>query len=258
MKFMISKQELTKKFVLSIERERINLNLTQAQMAAKMQMSLSGYKKMVSGATTRIDLHIVYLLHSITGRWIYDFIDEHNEDSDLFLKIKQLSPSQKRTVKSLVNFELGFLNSHDPSSPDDPQDYITVYVPTGNMEDGMILDSYNYKKVNAAPYRKRFGDRLHCGIQLTSDHLHPVYHQGDILLICRDSVREGDTGIFLNKKTGRTYIRRYSVSDFWVLDPISSYGTPIVIDRSNEEEAQSWVCSGYVLSKMREEAEPIA
>lgn len=244
---MITKQELTEKFILNIEKERLRLNLTQAQMASKLQMSLSGYKKMISGATAKIDLHIVYLLHSITGRWIYEFADEHNEDVDLFLKIQQLSPAQKKTIQSLVNFELNFT-----STTQDAEDYITLYTPTGNVEDGMILDSYNYTKINAASYRKKFGERLHCGIKITTDHFHPVYHQGDILLICRDSVREGDTGIFLNKASGRIYIRKFSVSDYWILKPINDYGTPIVIDRSNKATANEWVGYGYVLSKMRE------
>lgn len=245
---MMTKQELTEKFILNIEKERIRLNLTQAQMASKLQMSLSGYKKMISGATAKIDLHIVYLLHSITGRWIYDFVDEHNEDSDLFLKIKQLSPSQKKTVKSLVDFEMNFVSDVNNS-----EDYITLYIPTGNVEDGMFLDSYNYTKINAASYRRKFGERLHCGIKITTDHLHPVYHQGDILLICRDSIRVGDTGIFLNKISGRIYIRKFFVSnDGWILKPINDYGAPIILDRSNEKTSNEWVGYGYVLCKMRD------
>ena len=244
---MMTKQELAKNFILNIEKERIRQNLTQAQMASKLQMSLSGYKKMISGATTKIDLHIMYLLHSMTGKWIFDLVDEHDEDMDLFLEIKQLSPSQKKTVKGLVDFELEFAAVHENT-----EDYITVYIPTGNMEDGMILDSYNYTKINAASYRKKFGEKLHCGIQVTSDHLHPVYNLGDILLICRGSIREGDTGVFLNKESGRAYIRKLLPSVSWILEPINGYGEPIVIDRSDEADMKKWIRYGYVLTKMRD------
>ena len=244
---MMTKQELAKNFILNIEKERIKQNLTQAQMASKLQMSLSGYKKMISGATTKIDLHIMYLLHSMTGKWIFELVDEHDEDSDLILGIKQLSASQKKTVKGLIDFELDFSAVHENT-----EDYITVYIPTGNMEDGMILDSFNYTKINASSYRKKFGERLHCGIQVTSDHLHPVYNLGDILLICRGSIREGDTGVFVNKENGRAYIRKLLPSVSWVLEPINGYGETITIDRSDETDMKKWIRYGYVLTKMRE------
>lgn len=244
---MMTKQELAKNFILNIEKERLKQDLTQAQMAVKLQMSLSGYKKMISGATTKIDLHIMYLLHSMTGKWIFELVDEQDEYSELILGIKQLSASQKRTVKGLVDFELEFSAIHE-----DAEEFITVFVPTGNIEDGMIFDSSNFRKINASAYRRKFGDKLYCGIQITSDHLHPVYHMDDILLICRGPIREGDTGIFLNKENGCAYIRKLLPAADWVLEPVNGYGQPIVINRSNEADMQKWIRFGYVLTKMRE------
>ena len=58
---MLTKQELVKNFTLNVEKERLKLKLTQAQMAKKLDMSLSGYKKMISGVTTIIDLYTAYL-----------------------------------------------------------------------------------------------------------------------------------------------------------------------------------------------------
>ena len=87
---------------------------------------------------------------------------------------------------------------------------------------------------------------------MTSDHLHPVYNLGDILLICRKGIREGDTGIFLNKETGRAYIRKLHTRASWILEPINGFGKPIVIDTQDEANTQKWIRFGYVLTKMRE------
>lgn len=243
---MLTKQELVKNFTLNVEKERLKLKLTQAQMAKKLDMSLSGYKKMISGVTTKIDLYTAYLLQNMTGKWIFELIDDCEEDMELILSLRELSQCQKSFIKGIIEFEAAFSAGHD-----EPEDYITVFVPTGNMEDGMIYDSSHFFKVNAASYRKKFGDDLYCGIQVTSEHLNPVYNLGDILLICRKAIREGDTGIFLNRETGCAYIRKLQVTASWILEPINGYGKAITIDRQDEAATKKWIRFGYVLTKMR-------
>lgn len=243
---MLTKQELAKNFTLNIEKERLRRGLTQSQMAEQLEMSLSGYKKMISGATVKIDLHTMYLLYRSFGKNFLEMIDEADEDAELMLHFNQLSEAQQKYIEKMIEIELALTDSQENAD-----DYITVFIPTGNMEDGMIFDSANYTKVNASAYRKKFGSDLYCGIQVTSDHLHPVYNMGDILLICHKAIREGDTGIFLNKATGRVYIRKLLPAASWVLEPINDYGEQIVVDRSNQTDMQNWVRFGYVLTKMR-------
>lgn len=245
---MLTKRELAQNFILNIEKERIHRNLTQAQMAAKLEMSLSGYKKMISGSTTKINLHTMYLVHAITGKWLYEMIGEPDEDTDIIIQLKQLSSSQKRAVKDFINFELIFSSEHSNTD-----DYVNLYIPTGNMVDGMFFDSTNYKKVNISAYRKRFGSNIHCAIKVTSEHLHPVYNEGDILLISRNPIRAGDTGIFINQDTGRIYIRRMccDYASTWVMESINDYDEPIIINKNDLDELHRWIRFGYVLTKMR-------
>ncbi len=92
---MLTKQELVKNFTLNVEKERLKLKLTQAQMAKKLDMSLSGYKKMISGVTTKIDLYTAYLLQNMTGKWIFELIDDYEEDMELILSLRELSQCQK-------------------------------------------------------------------------------------------------------------------------------------------------------------------
>ena len=78
---MLTRQDIVRNFTLNVEKERIKRNLTQSQMAKKLEMSLSGYKKMISGVTAKIDLYTVQLMHNLTGKWIFELIDDYGEDT---------------------------------------------------------------------------------------------------------------------------------------------------------------------------------
>ena len=65
-------------------------------------------------------------------------------------------------------------------------------------------------------------------------------------------MREGDTGIFFNRESGRMYIRKFHSSAVWALEPINNYGQTIYIDTHNPDEMEKWIGFGYVLSKMRQ------
>ena len=47
---------------------------TQAEMAKKLELSLSGYKKMISGETTKIDTYTAFLMYDLYGKWLFEMI----------------------------------------------------------------------------------------------------------------------------------------------------------------------------------------
>jgi len=243
----LTKQELAKNFSLNVERERIRLGFTQAEMAKKLEMSLSGYKKMISGETTRIDSYTVLLMYQLCGKWLFELIEHPVQAAETVFKMKYLTESQLRFVSAVIDIEYEFLVQQDT-----PDDYISVVVPTGNMQDGMIYDSANIIKVNAAVYRKRFGSDLHFGIKITSSHLHPAYNKGDIILVSQNPIRDGDTGIFINKDDGCAYIRKFHQAEPCVLEPINGFGQPFFVNNSNPQEMKRWIKVGYVLCKMKQ------
>lgn len=243
----MTKQELARNFSLNIERERTRLGYTQAEMAKKLEMSLSGYKKMVSGETTRIDAYVAYRMYELCGKWLFEMIEHPIQEAETITKMKHLTESQLNFISAIVNIEYEFLVDQDT-----PDEYISVLIPTGNMQDGMIFDSADIIKANAAIYRKRFGNDLHFGIKITSSHLHPVYNKGDIVLISQNPIRDGDTGIFINKDDGCMYIRKFHQANPCVLEPINSFGKPFYVNNSNPREMEKWVKVGYVLCKMKQ------
>lgn len=251
---MISGQDLVRNFTLFVEKERVKAGLTQAEMAAKLDMSLSGYKKMVGGETSRINLQMAVQMHNMTGKWLFEMLQM--EDTDLYhtaKTLRRLSSSQLRFIRNIVDFEAAFTLGEKRC-----EDYISVLVPTGEMMDGMIYDSCQVVKVEAAAYRKLFGDDLNSGIQITSIHFQPVYNPGDILLLSKNPIRDGDTGVFLNREDGRLYIRKFRQGTPCILEPITYYGTPCVMDTGSSADTAKWVRLGRVLTKMRNEVKQMS
>lgn len=245
----MTQQELLSHFIENLEQERVRLNLTQAQMAEKLEMSASNYKKLIAGQYRRPNLFLAQRLYELTGKFLFQFFDFSSPELDVIAKLLQLSVSQRNFVEGIIDFELEFAVQHNKEDPDDS---LTVIIPTGNCEDGMIWDSANIRKVNIAPYRKRYGSLVHIGVEITSNHLNPVYYMGDILLISRRPPRDGDTAIFINKETGRAYLRRFVQQIPRILEPINGYGETFYIDPYDETEIKKWIKYGVVLTKIRE------
>ena len=244
----MTQQKILLNFIDNIEKERVRLNLTQAQMAQKLDMSVSNYKKLIAGQYRRPNLFLAQRLYELTGKLLFEFFDLDSPKLNAISKFMKLSDNQCSFIEGIMDFELSFSAPKEENA----DDYLTVFIPTGNCEDGMIWDSANVRKVNIAPYRKRYGSQINAGIEVTSNHLTPVYHMGDILLISRRPPRDGDTTIFLNTENGCVYLRRFIQQVPRILQPINGYGESFYIDPYNEDEVKMWVKYGVVLTKMRE------
>ena len=247
---ILKRQEVINNFIDSMENERSSLGLTQAQMAKKMEMSVSSYKRLIARETSKIDIYMAYQTCCLTGKWFFELCKDNSSSLyETVSKLRLLAPSQLRFVAGIVNFELEFQNK---TPPEKIEDYVNLIIPTGDADDGMILDSVNVKKLNVASYRKWFGNDLHCAILITSNHFAPVYHMDDILLVSQTAPRDGDTGIFINKENGRAYRRKYRQTNPCVLEPLMGYGNTFTINTSDHKEMDKWIKFGRVLSKMRD------
>ncbi len=242
----MTRLEMNQQFALNMERERVERGLTQQEMADKLEMSLSSYKRIINCETSKIDLYVIYKLYQLTGKLAYEFTGVSDEYLELKKKIMNLTPSQISYIGTLIDFERAFADIHEGA-----EDYVTVYVPTGNMEDGMLYDSANVEKVNIGAYRRRFGSSISCGIRVTSNHLHPVYNKGDILLLSKRAIRDGDTGVFINRETGRAYIRKFYQTSPCILEPVNGYGELFYVDSGDKEEMDKWIKFGCVVAKIR-------
>lgn len=246
----MTREQIHINFVENLEKERCAAGLTQYQMAEILDMSVSNYKKIISGETSKIDLYTAYRLCTYTGKWLFEFCEGPADTTlrSIAARLRGLSPYQLYFLSGILDFELDFA---DNTARESKGDYINLLTPTGSHHDGMIWDSTHIEKINIAHYRKRFGSLLHCAIRIISNHLHPAYNAGDILLISQTALRDGDTGLFINKEENRAYIRRFRQTNNWILEPVNAYGQTFVIDNLDIDEMDKWIIFGRVLTKVR-------
>ncbi len=244
----MTRQEFSERFIEQMELIRYEKGYTQTQMAEKLDLSTSAYKKIIAGENQKLDMYLLYRLQEMSGSPLYDVFAPGAPEIASIRLIDKLSEGQRNFIQDVIRFEAAFADN-TPNS----EDYITVLTPSGDMYDGMIWDSADLQKesISAGNYRAKFGKDLSCGIRITSNHLHPVYHQGDILLISRRPPRNGDIGVFIRISDGRAYLRKFYQTNPSKLVPINTYGETFTIDSNNPDDMTDWIKFGIVLTKMR-------
>ena len=161
--------EMMDNFAVNVEQERIRIGYTQTDFARKLGISLSTYKNIISHRVSNINVEIIPKLYEITGMFVSEFFGCQNRELELLRSYRQLSERQKAYIDALIEYEIAL-----KVSVDETDDYLEVIVPTGNMEDGMILDSAYTERVACPKFMAKYGTEVRCGIRITSNHLHPV------------------------------------------------------------------------------------
>ena len=242
----MTKNVLLDCFVQNLEKERLNLGMTQAEFASKLEISVSTYKNIISRRTDKIDIMIAMQIYKLTGHFLYELFGNDNPEMECLKKFRLLNNRQKAYISGKIDFELEMMR-HELDS----ENMLDVLVLTGNMEDGMVLDSANEERIYCPEYIKKYGERLHCGIRITSNHLNPVYVRNDILGISKKPPRDGDTCILIHKPTGRAFIRKMQQGNPCHLLPINGYGDIITVDPNNHTDMVQWLKFGVVIAVLR-------
>lgn len=236
----MTKKEITHTFAINVEKERTRLGLSQEKMAQALDMSLSSYKNLIKEITSSVSLHTLFLLYKLTGKHAFELIEKCVDEEKLLSLYRKLGQHQKTYLHMVAEVECAL--SADGSNE------ITVIVPTTNMEDGMIWDSCTYESVTLNKRQYPIADYA---IRVTSNHLHPAYIKGDIVLINKRPPRTGDVGIFLNKSTGRTYLRKFTQGNPCLLEPINGYGNTFEVYPDSQESLSNWMKLGCVVARLR-------
>ena len=238
--------EMMDNFAVNVEQERIRLGYTQTDFARKLGISLSTYKNIISHRESNINVEIIPKLYEITGMFVSEFFGCQNRELELLRSYRQLSERQKAYIDALIEYEIAL-----KGSVDETDDYLEVIVPTGNMEDGMILDSAYAERVACPKFMAKYGTEVRCGIRITSNHLHPVYVKGDVIGIIRRPPRDGDTVIIINCDARQAYCRIYNPGSPNRFIPVNGYGETFEIDSDSREDMSHWVLFGIVASVIR-------
>lgn len=123
---------------------------------------------------------------------------------------------------------------------------VPVYTMLGlHKSDRTHIDSYSIDMIPLGKYKERFGDRIACGIRLSTTIYHPVYYRNDILLIGRDRLPlAGETGVFINN--GGLLIRKYNPGPPITLSTVNHIGKTLTLSTLDD-----WYIFGYVLTVYR-------
>lgn len=116
---MLTRLDLTNYFVTNLERERYRLQLTQEQMARKLEMGTSTYKKLILGGTQKVDLYTAYLLYRMNESTVLKMIGYPDELGEIVAELRTLSKTQLRTIRRTIAVEKDFLQKHPAINPED-------------------------------------------------------------------------------------------------------------------------------------------
>ena len=229
-------------FRFNLEKQRIVMRIPQDKWAHKLGLSLSAYKRLIAGDTTKINFSILTNLYFLTNKLLFEFCDISSKPLQLVKKLMQLSDSQLRFISDIIDFELKYKTDSSCS----------VIIPSGDMHDEMIYDSCNLRKIDLpSEIKKRYSARVDFGIMVTSNHLHPVYHQDDILLIASRFPLNGENAIFVNRRQHKAYLRKYVQGTPCKLVPITDFGDVINVNPLDADDMLQWIILGTVVTKLR-------
>ena len=125
----MTKNVLLDCFVQNLEKERLNLGMTQAEFASKLEISVSTYKNIISRRTDKIDIMIAMQIYKLTGHFLYELFGNDNPEMECLKKFRLLNNRQKAYISGKIDFELEMM-SHEQDS----ENMLDVLVLTGTWK----------------------------------------------------------------------------------------------------------------------------
>ena len=240
------KLELKDAFIGTLERERTLRGWTQWEMADKLEMSVPGYRKMVSGLTDSISLYTAYRASVILNMPIPVLFGSQDFKDQLYDKIYHTPISTCRRVDYYLEHDEKLRLIQNAS--ENAGRIIDVVNLSGYMKDGMDFDSAVVEQI-CIP--SSFNPKITRGFRITENSFLPVYAKGDILLLDEDMARSGDTTVVLHMKTRKLYVRKIIVKtqNCYELHPVHGRGSVITIQ---QEERTEWFDYGRIITVLRD------
>lgn len=235
-------------FASQMEIIRINLNLSQEQMAKKLSLTPSTYRRIVNHETEKIDLAVALALAKLSNKLIFEFTNEKlDSKQQLLADINQLNSQAIHDVENFVKFRKHLqYDTNDNKS----KKIIPLYRPLASLEDGMIFNSLEYDDLDVSHVPDFLKQQVDCAVLITSNHLHPAYHLNDILLIAQRPPKNNDIGIFVHREEQRLYFREFKMTSPRQLVPIADTGRLITVNENDYDDMNQWIKFGVVLSKL--------
>lgn len=98
--------ECLENFMLNIEIERNRLGLTQKQMADKIGMSPSSYKRMLRGEMNLKASLVIRDLYLLTGKCCHEFMGLEDDRLRVSAKVRRLDDTQLKVIEVITDLLL--------------------------------------------------------------------------------------------------------------------------------------------------------
>ncbi len=174
-------------------------------------------------------------IDTLLGRSVYSFQEEY-----IIEQLRTLSNRSQRAILALIDLEA----QSTLHSSYEGKDFITVFLPTGNLIDGQFYDTSSFETLDISAYPNSLKNTVDFGFKILSENFLPLYDKNDILLLSRRQLPEhNDIALFLDRE-GRIFLRRYTSVG---LEPISRSGNLIPPGKIFQ-----YSCIGIVIKVVKE------
>lgn len=234
-------------FIETIERERTLRGWTQWEMADKLEMSVTGYRKMASGMTDSIALYTAYRASVVLNIPLPVLLGSQDFKDQLYNKIYHTPLSTCRRVDYYLEHDERMRLSQNPKG--EAGRLVDVMTMSGYVKDGMDFSSGFVEQIRIP---NSFSSQIKRGFRITEDSFLPVYASGDILLLDEDTARSGDTAVIAHMNTRKIYVRKIIAKDnhSYEMHPVNGRGSVITVKPSERRE---WFAYGRIVTVLRDE-----
>lgn len=154
-------------------------------------------------------------IDTLLGHSIYSIHEEY-----IIQKLRTLSSRSQRTILALIELE----EQTTLRSSYDGKDFITVFLPTGNLMDGQFYDTSSFETLDISAYPNSLKNTVDFGFKILSDKFRPLYDKNDILLLSKRQTPEHDDIVLYVDRDGKIFLRKYTSIG---LEPLNRLGTII-------------------------------
>lgn len=217
-------------FKTTLRKQLRERKLTLNALSVKADLSEDTLRSIIYGKSQDIKLSTLIKIADVFGCSIDDLIGRpiySKEERSFISRMRRLSARSQHSIQFILDFEEKTTLYKSASG----KDIIKVYLPIGNMKDGMFYDSSITEDLDISEYPDALKEDTSFALKIISNHFEPIYYPNDILLFSRKHLPEyGDITLYLDDNQ-RIYIRRYTEKG---LEPINNFGEIIPFDKYNK------------------------
>lgn len=174
-------------------------------------------------------------LDNLIGRSLYS-----KEEQNMIDRICCLPPHSRNMILFMLDLEENSILKKSISG----QETIQVYIPTGNIKEGMLYDSGLFESLDISDYPVFLKQNTDLGIKIASKNYEPIYYPNDILLLSHKQTPQYNDIVLYIDDIGRLYIRKYTEN---YLLSINGFGRNI-----STKDIQHYTPLGVVLRVVKE------